>query len=106
MHKKISKEQIAYMEDQFLQGRKTYTQIAMDLATKFGISVSSDTVRYFVTRKKKVKQTYRQKLKNDGIEKVLVLSDLHIPFQREDILDVVKKHKHEVSTIIFGGFRQ
>lgn len=103
MHRKISKEQIAFMENQYHHEGKTYTQIAMDLALKFGISVSSDTIRYFVTRKKKVKRTYRQKLTDDGIEKVLILSDLHIPFQRDDILDIVKKHKHEISTIILGG---
>lgn len=77
MHRKISKEQIAFMENQYHHEGKTYTQIAMDLALKFGISVSSDTIRYFVTRKKKVKRTYRQKLTDDGIEKVLILSDLH-----------------------------
>lgn len=39
----------------------------------------------------------------NDIERVLVLSDLHIPFhQEEDIINIVKKHSN-VSTIIFAG---
>lgn len=35
---------------------------------------------------------------------MLVISDLHIPFHREElILDIIKKHKDEIDTIIFGG---
>ena len=44
-----------------------------------------------------------EKLSNDGIEKVLVLSDLHIPYHRGDIVDIVKQHKDEISMIIFNG---
>ena len=37
-------------------------------------------------------------------EKVLVLSDLHIPFHREQmILDIILKHRNDITTIIFGG---
>ncbi len=37
-------------------------------------------------------------------EKVLVLSDLHAPFHREElIIETIKQHRHEISTIIFGG---
>lgn len=43
-------------------------------------------------------------LKALGKEKVLILSDVHIPFHREEIiLDIITKHRHEISTIIFGG---
>lgn len=39
----------------------------------------------------------------NDIERVLVLSDLHIPFHKEeDIINIVKKHSN-VSTIIFAG---
>lgn len=102
MHKKITEEHIAFMEGRYHAGL-SYTQIAMELVKAFDITISSDTVRYFVTRKKKKKKSYREKLKDSGMEKVLVLSDIHIPFQREDILDIVAKHKHEISTIILGG---
>lgn len=35
--------------------------------------------------------------------KALVLADLHIPFQRSDALDVVRKHKDEIKAIICPG---
>lgn len=39
-----------------------------------------------------------------GEEKVLIISDLHIPFHREQmIVDIILKHRHEISTIIFAG---
>lgn len=39
-----------------------------------------------------------------GKEKVLVISDLHIPFHREQmIIDIILKHRHEINAIIFGG---
>lgn len=39
----------------------------------------------------------------NDIERVLVLSDLHIPFHKEeDIINIVKKHSN-VSTIVFAG---
>lgn len=34
---------------------------------------------------------------------LLVINDLHIPFQREDILTLITKCKDELGTIIFGG---
>lgn len=37
-------------------------------------------------------------------EKVLILSDIHCPFHREEeIIDIILKHRSEISTIIFGG---
>jgi len=35
--------------------------------------------------------------------KILILNDLHFPFNREDILDVVEKHKNEIKALILGG---
>jgi predicted phosphodiesterase len=42
-------------------------------------------------------------LDKEGIEKVLIISDLHIPYHRSDVLDIVKKHANEISTIILNG---
>ena len=43
---------------------------------------------------------YKLKVKRN---KILVLADLHIPFQRNDTLDVVRKHKNEIKAIICPG---
>jgi len=42
------------------------------------------------------------RLTEKGITKALVLNDLHVPFNL-DIMEVVEKHKNEISMIVFGG---
>lgn len=39
---------------------------------------------------------------NDGYTKCLIMNDLHIPYQRDDLLTEIAKHKN-VDYIIFGG---
>lgn len=34
---------------------------------------------------------------------VLFLNDIHAPFEREDLLDIIKKHKNEINTLVIGG---
>lgn len=36
-------------------------------------------------------------------KKILVLNDIHIPFIRDDVFDIIKKHKDEIKAIVFGG---
>lgn len=69
----------------------------------YDLYIPPESVRYYITRKDKPKVTVKEKLANDGVEKVLVLSDLHIPYNRDDILDIVSKHKNEISMIVFNG---
>jgi hypothetical protein len=66
-----------------------------------------------VIRKKNKKETrqYVNDLIKNEIESstiscgkgVLDLADLHIPFQIDGILDIIKKHKHEINAIVFSG---
>lgn len=102
MNKSIETKHVQAMEELFAQG-KSYSEIAFSLFEQYNIMIHSDTVRYYVKRKKKKKISYKEKLKKDGIEKVLVISDLHVPFHRDDILEIIEKYKKEVSVIIFGG---
>jgi predicted phosphodiesterase len=48
-------------------------------------------------------KTPKYKLNKSKRNKILVLNDLHIPFQRADIVDVVRKHKDEIKAIICAG---
>lgn len=99
---KLTDEQIkvgkALFEDGF-----TYYDISEYFKNTFGVSMHPESIRYWVTRKDKPKLTQVEKLEQDGVEKVLVLSDLHIPFNRDDILDIVEKHKDEITTLVLGG---
>lgn len=99
---KLTDEQIkvgkALFEDGF-----TYYDISEYFKNTFGVSMHPESIRYWVTRKDKPKLTKVEKLEHDGVEKILVLSDLHAPYHREDILDIVSKHRDEISMIIFNG---
>lgn len=102
MNTAIKEEHIALMQQMYDCG-KSYTEIALEIYARFGIPVHSDSVRYYVKRKKQKKLTKLEKLQKENIEKVLIISDLHIPFQRDDVIDIVRKYADEVSMIILNG---
>jgi hypothetical protein len=35
--------------------------------------------------------------------KILIVNDVHFPFNRDDVLDVIEKHKDEIRVLILGG---
>ena len=81
----------------------TYYDIAVFYDNVYGVRMNPESIRYYLTRKDKPKLTTKDKLDLEGIEKVLVLSDLHIPYHRDDVLSIVEKHKDEISMIVFNG---
>lgn len=99
---KLTGEQIKVGKELFDSGL-TYYEISDYFKNIYGISINPESIRYWVTRKDKPKLTKVEKLEQNGMEKVLVLSDLHCPYHREDILDIVERHKDEISMIIFNG---
>lgn len=80
----------------------TYGQISRFIYDKLGVYVNDETIRYYITRKDKEILSKKDKLAQNGYKKVLILNDLHCPFNL-DILSIVEKHKDEISLIIFGG---
>lgn len=80
-----------------------YYEISQYYKNTHGIDIHPESVRYYITRKDKPKMTIKDKLELDGIEKVLVVSDLHIPYHRDDLLEIVEKHKDEISQIVLNG---
>lgn len=81
----------------------SYMDIAERIREKYGVIIHTETVRYHVKRKRLSKKTEVEKLQEQGIEKILVISDLHIPHHRDDVLDIITKHKDEISKIVFNG---
>ena len=99
---KITDEQIEFGKTLFKNGA-TYYDVSIELYDKYGIYMHPESVRYYLTRRDKPKLTVVEKLANEGVEKVLVLSDIHVPFECKEVLEVVEKHKDEISSIILGG---
>lgn len=98
----LNDEQIAEGKELFAKGFSYYA-ISWYYKKNYDLYIPPESVRYYITRKDKPKVTVKEKLANDGVEKVLILSDLHIPYNRDDILDIVSKHKDEISTLVIGG---
>lgn len=99
---KLTNEQIELAKEMFDDG-VTYHEICRYIEDMDGTVINPESLRYYITRKDKPKVTLRDKLAEDGIEKVLVISDLHIPYHRVDLLDIVQKHASEISMIVLNG---
>lgn len=99
---KLTSEQIALAKDMF-DDNYSYYEICRRLEDLDGTIINPESLRYYITRKDKPKLTEREKLAEIGTEKVLMLGDVHIPYQIDGVIDIIKKHSNEISTIIFGG---
>lgn len=98
----------------------TYSAIGRKVDEKFGI----DWFKYDSERVRNVKRKLeRQQIQNQistmmaripedeavvvcktkRKRKVLVMGDLHSPFERSDVLDIVRKHKDEIKALILAG---
>ena len=99
---KVNGEIAEVISDLYANGRK-YREIVKTISDNFGIDVSEDTVRFHAVRKDKPKYSTVEKLQQEGISKKLILSDLHIPYHLEDVLDIVDEHADEIDEIIFNG---
>lgn len=34
---------------------------------------------------------------------IMIINDLHLPFERDDVLEIINKHKAEITTLVIGG---
>lgn len=77
---------------------KRYDDVSRQLKEELDVDVSPEVIRYHIVKKQNIEA------KRKSEEKVLVLSDMHIPFHRpEEILSIIEQHKNKVDTIIFAG---
>jgi len=81
----------------------SYNDISKYIKNRYNVDYSDDMVRYYTTRKNQPKLTKLEKMKENGITKKLILSDIHIPFNLPDVIDIVGKHADEIDEIIING---
>lgn len=99
---KLNDEQLRLARELHDNG-ETYHDVSLYLRDNYGIDISSESLRYYVTRKDKPRMTKVEKLESEGVEKVLLFGDCHIPYHIDGLLDIVRQHKNEISTLIIGG---
>lgn len=55
---------------------------------------------------KNFKKGYESALKSQSVQfdnTVMIINDLHCPFERSDVLDIIKKHAHEITKLVIAG---
>jgi predicted phosphodiesterase len=45
----------------------------------------------------------KKEIKDDFDKSVMIINDVHAPFEREDFLEIITKHAHEIDTLVIGG---
>lgn len=91
---KVGSSTRKYILDLYKKGF-TYHEINSRIERERGIVVTDDCVR-------KIIQSTKPK-KKSTLSRCLVISDLHIPFQRKELLDVVEAYANKIDTLILGG---
>lgn len=100
-----SKKQVFDFMNQMFHDGYGYHEISLACEDKFGVKYTDDNIRWHVNRKNKPRdnRTVRDQLADNGISKKLILSDIHIPYECDSVIDIVNRHKDEVDEIIFNG---
>lgn len=97
-----------WLKESFSKGQKeiifkcfkegyTYHDIALLCDKQFNIHVTDDCIR------KMIRRNGYSTPRKDKRSMCLVMSDMHIPYNRDDILDIVAKYRETIDTIILGG---
>ena len=92
----LTKEQIDVIIDLYNHGN-SYHEISVAMDELFGVKISDDAIR------KRIKRKTEPTKKKKKLSRCLVLSDLHVPYNRNDIIDIVKEQAGRIDTLILGG---
>ena len=105
-NKKLTEEHMAVIREMFLNG-SSYDQISDFMEKEYDLRINKDTIRWHAVRKYKHQQNVNDtKQPNEktssGECDVLILSDLHVPYQSDEVLNIVAKHS-DAKVIVFNG---
>ena len=90
-------------------GKLIYKTIDYDYATLseyvFERPLSEDVCRRMMYGAKETFLEMDRTLKTDGKfdKSVMIINDIHAPYERADLLDIIMKHKDEITTLVIGG---
>lgn len=99
-----SKEEfIARVYDSKIKNNLTNADCANIINKEFGTNWRESYCRGIA---KNFKKGYESALKKSEVQfdnTVMIINDLHCPFERSDVLDIIKKHAHEITTLVING---
>ena len=74
---------------------KDYTELSEEA---FGKAYSSDVARRMFYGAKKVIDAIEEDGEREFDKSIMFINDVHLPFERDDVLDLIKKHSKEQNT--------
>ena len=90
-------------------GKLIYKTIDYDYTTLskyiFGKQFSEDECRKRLYGLKEAFLEMDKALKSDNKfdKSVMIINDIHAPYERADLLDAIMKHRNEITTLVIGG---
>ena len=79
---------------------KDYTELSEEA---FGKAYSSDVARRMFYGAKKVIDAIEEDKGKEFDKSIMFINDVHLPFERDDVLDLIKKHSKEITHLVICG---
>lgn len=96
MHKRKINETIKSYESRLWQKRKEYGLSEDDIQ-----NLISDEIYKKTMSERAIKTGERPDLEFDN--SVMIINDVHLPFERDDVIDVVAQHNDEITHLVIAG---
>lgn len=100
MYKRRDNETLSDYEERLYKNRKRYKLNWQEVTNLLELEQHEDT-----TRKESYGYLRRVEQEKEVVfdNSVMIINDLHLPFEREDVLDIISKHKEEITHLVIAG---
>lgn len=98
-HRRINESYMDY-EERLYRNQSMYNLSWSEINKLLNLNQHPDT-----TRKASYGYLRRvdQERRHNFDKAIMIINDLHLPFEREDVLEIINKHKAEITALVIGG---
>lgn len=100
-YKRRSNETLADYKERLYKNRKNYGLTWEKIAELLGKKQNPDHLRK--TNYGYLERIADEKMLNKFDKNIMIINDIHVPFERTDVLEIIAKHKEEIDTLVIGG---
>jgi len=93
-------ESVLDWKTRLYQNRSKYNLSWGDIKAIFNSNFNPDTIR---KASYGYLEAYNDMNNTSFDKKVMLMNDIHLPFERKDVLEEIKKHAHEITHLVIGG---
>ena len=106
LQRRNGESELDYMK-RLTYGKLIYKTIDYDYTTLskciFRKQLSEDECRKRLYGLKEVFLEIDKNNNNKFDKSVMIINDIHLPYERDDVLDIIIKHRNEITTLVIGG---